>query len=68
MKKLIDKHLEEEMDTVLTVVTLGRAARNAANIKNRQPISKIMVKGDKTLELCMRILSRMSLTSRKSAL
>ena len=49
-EKLIDKHLEEEMDTVLTVVTLGRAARNAANIKNRQPISKIMVKGDKTLE------------------
>ena len=33
------------MDTVLTVVTLGRAARNAANIKNRQPVSKIMVKG-----------------------
>ena len=45
-EKLIDKHLEEEMDTVLTVVTLGRAARNAANIKNRQPISKIMVKGE----------------------
>ncbi len=48
--KLVDKELESEMQTVLTVVTLGRAARNAAAIKNRQPARKITVKGDKTLE------------------
>ena len=49
-EKLIDKRLEEEMDTVLTVVTLGRAARNAAAIKNRQPVSKLMIKGERRLE------------------
>ncbi len=47
---LTDKELESEMQTVLTVVTLGRAARNAAAIKNRQPVRKLTVKGEKTLE------------------
>ncbi|MCH5325251.1 MAG: isoleucine--tRNA ligase [Eubacterium sp.] len=47
---LVDAELESEMQTVLTVVTLGRAARNAAAIKNRQPARKITVKGEKTLE------------------
>ncbi len=47
---LVDKELESEMQTVLTVVALGRAARNAAALKNRQPARKITVKGDKTLE------------------
>ncbi len=40
----IDTALEADMDEVLQVVTLGRAARNAANIKNRQPIANIYVK------------------------
>ena len=37
----IDKQLEADMDEVLKVVVLGRAARNTANIKNRQPIGKM---------------------------
>lgn len=40
----IDKELEADMDEVLKVVVLGRAARNTANIKNRQPIGKMYVK------------------------
>lgn len=44
-EEFIDKELEENMDKVLKAVVLGRAARNSANIKNRQPISKIYVKG-----------------------
>ncbi len=36
----IDKELEKNMDMVLEIVVLGRACRNAANIKNRQPIGK----------------------------
>ena len=36
----IDKELEAKMDEVLKVVVMGRAARNTANIKNRQPIGK----------------------------
>ena len=45
---LIDKSLEENMDEVVDVVTLGRACRNAANIKNRQPVAKMYVQADKT--------------------
>ncbi len=45
---LIDKSLEENMDEVVDVVVLGRACRNAANIKNRQPVAKMYVKSDKT--------------------
>ena len=40
----IDKKLEADMDEVLKIVVLGRAARNAANIKNRQPLSRLFVK------------------------
>lgn len=40
-EKFIDQELEENMETVLKVVVLGRAARNGANIKNRQPIAKL---------------------------
>ncbi len=42
---LIDTKLERDMDAVLNVVNLGRACRNTANIKNRQPIAKIFVSG-----------------------
>ena len=40
---LINKELEEEMDLAYKVVKLGRAARNGANIKNRQPLSKMLL-------------------------
>ena len=41
----IDKNLGENMDEVLKIVVMGRACRNTANIKNRQPIGKMFVKG-----------------------
>ena len=47
-ESLIDKSLEENMDEVVKVVVLGRACRNAANIKNRQPVAKMYVKADKS--------------------
>ncbi len=40
----IDKELEKNMDEVLRIVVMGRACRNAANIKNRQPIADMFVK------------------------
>jgi isoleucyl-tRNA synthetase len=46
---LIDGELEERMDEVLKVVALGRACRNGAAIKNRQPLSKMYVAADFTL-------------------
>jgi len=45
-EKLIDKELEAHMDEVLKIVVLGRAARNASAIKNRQPIGKMYVKAE----------------------
>ena len=45
----IDKELEENMKEVLDIVVMGRACRNAANIKNRQPIGKMFVKAEKEL-------------------
>ena len=45
----IDKELESKMDEVLKVVVMGRAARNAANIKNRQPIANMFVKAPEEL-------------------
>ncbi|MBO7304967.1 MAG: isoleucine--tRNA ligase [Clostridia bacterium] len=47
-EEYIDASLEENMDEVVDVVVLGRACRNAANIKNRQPVAKMYVKSDKT--------------------
>ena len=47
-ESLIDKALEENMEEVMDIVVLGRACRNAANIKNRQPVAKMFVKADKT--------------------
>ena len=44
-----DKELESRMDEVLKIVVFGRAARNTANIKNRQPIGKMFVKAEKAL-------------------
>ena len=45
----IDTELEANMEIVLAVVTLGRAARNAANIKNRQPVAHMFVKAERHL-------------------
>ncbi len=47
---LIDAKLEDEMQTVLRIVTLGRAARNNSAIKNRQPLAKILVEAPTELE------------------
>ncbi len=49
-EKLIDKELEDKMEEVLRIVVLGRGCRNAANIKNRQPIGKMYVKADSELD------------------
>ncbi len=46
---MIDPELEARMDEVLKVVVMGRAARNTANIKNRQPIGRMFVKAEKAL-------------------
>ncbi|MEG2165517.1 MAG: isoleucine--tRNA ligase, partial [Ruthenibacterium sp.] len=45
----IDAQLEYDMDLVLESVVLGRAARNAANLKNRQPLAKMFVKAEEVL-------------------
>lgn len=45
----IDKQLEEDMGHLLEIVVMGRACRNAANIKNRQPISRMYVKSSFSL-------------------
>ncbi|MEI6100822.1 MAG: DUF5915 domain-containing protein, partial [Eubacteriales bacterium] len=42
---MIDKKMESDMDVVLNVAQMGRACRNTANIKNRQPLSKIYLSG-----------------------
>ncbi len=46
----IDKDLEKNMDEVLRIVVMGRACRNAANIKNRQPIADMFVKAPYKLD------------------
>lgn len=48
---MVDKDLEESMKDVMSIVVLGRAARNASNIKNRQPLSKLYVATDKKVAL-----------------
>ena len=45
----IDKELEKNMDEVLKIVVIGRACRNSANIKNRQPIGTMYVKAPSVL-------------------
>ena len=48
-EKLIDSQLEHDMDEVLRVVVMGRACRNTANIRNRQPIAQMFIKAPETL-------------------
>ncbi|MCI5567690.1 MAG: isoleucine--tRNA ligase [Veillonellaceae bacterium] len=49
-EKYIDHELEEKMGTVLDIVVLGRAARNEANIKNRQPVKDLYVNAKTRLD------------------
>ena len=46
----IDKDLEANMEELLEIVVLGRACRNTANIKNRQPIGTMYVKAEKAMD------------------
>ncbi|MBE8953750.1 MAG: isoleucine--tRNA ligase [Quinella sp. 1Q7] len=48
-ENFIDAELERNMELVLKIVVAGRAARNAANIKNRQPVAAMFVKAERTL-------------------
>ena len=48
-ESMIDEQLEKNMDLVLRVVTLGRAARNISNMKIRQPLSNLLVKSDRKI-------------------
>ncbi len=49
-EEMIDKALEESMKDVLAAVVMGRACRNDAAIKNRQPIGKMYIKADFSLD------------------
>ena len=49
-EELIDAELEKNMDEVVSIVVLGRAARNGSNIKNRQPLNTMYVQSDKKVE------------------
>ena len=49
-EKMIDKNLETSMDEVLKIVVFGRAARNTANIKSRQPIGNMFIKAENVLD------------------
>ena len=48
-ESVVDKELEENMEAVRKIVVLGRACRNSANIKNRQPIGTMYVKAAEEL-------------------
>ena len=49
MTSFVDKDLESSMDAVLSVVTIGRAARASAAVKNRQPLAAMFVQADAAL-------------------
>ena len=46
----IDEKLEQDMETVLEIVVLGRAARNGAVLKNRQPLNRMFINSSKKLD------------------
>ncbi len=46
----VDKELEQKMDELLQIVVLGRACRNSANRKNRQPLSEMFIKAPEVLD------------------
>ncbi|MBP5598133.1 MAG: isoleucine--tRNA ligase, partial [Pseudobutyrivibrio sp.] len=49
-ESFIDKKLEDDMDELLKIVVHGRACRNTANIKNRQPIGQMYIKAEHELD------------------
>ncbi|MCR5476647.1 MAG: isoleucine--tRNA ligase [Lachnospiraceae bacterium] len=49
-EEMIDTLLEDKMEDVLDAVVMGRAARNEASVKNRQPLSRMYIKADITLD------------------
>jgi len=55
-EQLIDKTLNEGMEAVLEIVVLGRGARNASEIKNRQPLSKLLIATKRELKLTDELL------------
>ena len=61
----VDKELETNMDEVLKIVVMGRACRNTANIKNRQPIANMFVKAPKELPEYFADIIRDELNSKK---
>ena len=54
---MIDSTLEQGMGLVYDIVVLGRATRNSANVKNRQPLSTIFVATEKAKELSEELLT-----------
>ncbi len=54
---LIDTELEENMDAALNIVVLGRSARNAATIKNRQPLLEMFIQGRKLPDMFTDIIA-----------
>ena len=50
-EEYIDKKLEDGMEEVLDIVVLGRGARNAGNLKNRQPLNKMVVVSHRAIRL-----------------
>ncbi len=62
---MIDRELEENMEEALRLVVMGRAARNNANIKNRQPIGTMFVKAEKKPEAFYQEIVKDELNVRK---
>ena len=54
----VDEELEREMESVLEIVTLGRAARNTANRKNRQPLAAVYVRAEREIPESFRDIVR----------
>lgn len=55
-EEMIDSDMESKMEEVLKIVALGRAARNTANIKNRQPVGHMYVKAEFLPEFYQKII------------
>ncbi len=56
-ESMIDESLNEGMETVLDIVVLGRSTRNASGLKNRQPLSKIIVATAEKMSLSNELIS-----------
>ena len=56
-ESFVDPELEANMAAVLDIVVLGRSARNAANIKNRQPVASMYVQGKALPDMYVSIIA-----------